>query len=363
MSIKKTIRVLVIDDSAVVRQILSSHISLDQHIEVIGVATDPFDARDKIVKLKPDVVTLDIEMPKMNGLTFLRKLMKFYPIPVIIVSTLSQNGSPKAYEAMSCGAVDVVGKPSNTRQLKNLALDLQEKIKAAASANLSKYLTSSPDTKQYVKQKTILNLKPIKSLQTLTNQPIIVMGSSTGGTQALRHLLSEFPIDFPPVLIVQHMPLAFTKTFTSSLNRVANMEVIHASDGDILETGTVLIAPGDKHMLLHPKGRGYEVRLKSGPKVNRHKPSVDVLFKSVAQHARNKSIGIILTGMGGDGSQGLLKMRQGGCKTIGESQSSCVVYGMPREANDLGAVDVQLDLNQITHQLKKWLKSSLQPVT
>ena len=357
---KKPISVMVIDDSAVVRQILSSHISLDQHIKVVGVATDPFDARDKIVKLKPDVVTLDIEMPKMDGLTFLRKLMKFYPIPVIIVSTLSQKGSPKAYEAMSCGAVDVVGKPSNTNQLKNLALELQEKIKAAASANLSKYLTSTPENIPYVKTKTILNHNPVKSFQTLTNQPIIAVGSSTGGTQALRHLLAEFPMDFPPVLIVQHMPLAFTESFTKSLNRISNMEVVHASDGDILENGKVFVAPGDQHMLLHPKGRGYEVCLKGGPNVNRHKPSVDVLFKSVAQHSRNNAIGIILTGMGGDGAQGLMEMRRNGSRTIGENESSCVVYGMPREAYELGAVEVQLPLNLISQRLKSWLKKPLQ---
>jgi two-component system chemotaxis response regulator CheB len=338
----KPIRVMVIDDSAVVRQILSSSIALDQQIEVVGVATDPFDARDKIVNLKPDVLTLDIEMPRMDGLTFLRKLMKFYPMPVIVVSSLSQKGSQAAYQAMSSGAVDVVGKPASSQQLKQLALELQEKIKAAASAKLSTYLTSSPKDVSPQKLQSNVGIKPVLTGSGGPSDILVAIGSSTGGTQALRHLLAELPANFPPVLIVQHMPLAFTESFALSLDRITSMQVVHAQDGDQVATGKVLLAPGDQHMLLHPVGRGYQVKLK---------PSVDVLFKSVAQHAATKTIGVILTGMGDDGARGLLAMHNAGSRTIGESQSSCVVYGMPREAYEMGAVDVQLPLDQIARRL------------
>lgn len=350
----KPVRVMVIDDSAVVRQILSSSIALDRQIEVVGVATDPFDARDKIVNLRPDVVTLDIEMPKMDGLTFLKKLMKFHPIPVIVVSTLSHKGSDAAYQAMASGAVDVVGKPTSSQQLKQLAVELQEKIKAAAGAKLSDYLTSSPPpiNKPQLKSTSLIKstVSPFGS-----SDMLVAIGSSTGGTQALRHLLAELPAHFPPVIIVQHMPLAFTKSFAMSLNRISPMQVVHASDGEPLTTGKVLLAPGDRHMLLHPVGRGYQVKLKDGPNVNRHKPSVDVLFKSVAQHAGGKALGVILTGMGNDGARGLLSMRQAGSRTIGESESSCVVYGMPREAYEMGAVEVQLPLDQIARRLLSWI--------
>lgn len=347
----KPIRVMVIDDSAVVRQVLSNSIALDQQIEVVGVATDPFDARDKIVNLRPDVVTLDIEMPRMDGLTFLRKLMKFYPLPVIVVSSLSQKGSNAAYQAMANGAVDVVGKPSSAGQLKQLALELQEKIKAAAGAKLSNYLTTPvPNVNIPVK---------IITSQSRSVDTLVAIGSSTGGTQALRHLLAELPADFPPVVIVQHMPLSFTQSFAQSLDRISAMHVVHASDGDTLTFGKVFLAPGDRHMLIQPSGSGFHVRLKDGPHVNRHKPSVDVLFKSLAQHAASKTIGVILTGMGSDGANGLLAMRKAGSRTIGESESSCVVYGMPREAMQLGAVEVQLPLNQIASQLMAMIRQPL----
>ncbi len=352
----KPVRVMVIDDSAVVRQVLSSSIAQDQQIEVIGVATDPFDARDKIVSLRPDVVTLDIEMPRMDGLTFLKKLMKFYPLPVIVVSTLSQKGSDAAYQAMTHGAVDVVGKPTDRSALKQLALDLQEKIKAAANANLSKYLTTPPKKASAVPKLKSASLIKQPSVVAGASNLIVAIGSSTGGTQALRHLLAELPADFPPVVIVQHMPLAFTESFAHSLDRISAMNVVHASDGDALETGKVLLAPGDRHMLLQPSGRGYHVKLKDGPNVNRHKPSVDVLFKSVAQHAPgSKSIGVILTGMGDDGARGMLAMRNTGTRTIGESESSCVVYGMPREAYEMGAVEVQVPLDQVARRLSTWI--------
>ena len=350
----KPVRVMVIDDSAVVRQVLSNSIALDRQIEVVGVATDPFDARDKIVNLRPDVVTLDIEMPKMDGLTFLKKLMKFYPIPVIVVSTLSQKGSDAAYQAMANGAVDVVGKPASSKQLKQLACDLQEKIKAAAGAKLSRYLTTAPPAITKPQLKSASLVRPA-SRPAAVSDTIVAIGSSTGGTQALRHLLAELPADFPPVVIVQHMPLAFTESFSQTLNRISPMQVVHASDGDALETGKVLLAPGDQHMLLQPRGVGYVVKLKDGPNVNRHKPSVDVLFKSVAQHAAKKTIGVILTGMGDDGARGLLAMRNAGSRTVGESESSCVVYGMPREAYEMGGVEVQLPLDQIARRLQSMI--------
>lgn len=352
----KPVRVIVIDDSAVVRQVLSSSIALDRQIEVVGVATDPFDARDKIVNLRPDVVTLDIEMPKMDGLTFLKKLMKFYPIPVIVVSTLSQKGSDAAYQAMASGAVDVVGKPTSAQQLKQLAVELQEKIKAAAGAKLSPYLTSAPKPVAQPQLKSASLIKPASATIGPT-ETLVAIGSSTGGTQALRHLLAELPANFPPVVIVQHMPLAFTESFAQSLDRISPMQVVHASDGEALTQGKVLLAPGDRHMLLQPMGNGFQVKLKDGPNVNRHKPSVDVLFKSVAQHAATKTIGVILTGMGDDGARGLLAMRHAGSRTIGESESSCVVYGMPREAYEMGAVEVQLPLDQIARRLQNWIST------
>ncbi|MBL4702831.1 chemotaxis response regulator protein-glutamate methylesterase [bacterium AH-315-I18] len=350
----KPVRVMIIDDSAVARQILTNNISTDPMIQVIGSATDPYDARDKIVKLKPDVVTLDIDMPRMDGLTFLRKLMKFYPIPVIIVSSLSQQGSQAAYDAMTSGAVDVVGKPSTTQQLKQLGSELQEKIKSAATAKLPKYLTTTP---QRTEQPELQSPAIVQSTISHPATPgvFVAIGSSTGGTQALRHLLAQLPANFPPVVIVQHMPLSFTESFAESLDRLSPMTVLHAQHGDKLQTGTVLLAPGETHMVIHPVGNSYEVRLKNGPKINRHRPSVDILFKSVAQHAGSKALGVILTGMGDDGARGLLAMHQKGSRTIGESESSCVVYGMPREAHEMGAVEVQLPLDQIARRLAAWV--------
>jgi two-component system chemotaxis response regulator CheB len=333
-------KVLVVDDSAVVRKVFTSELSRDPDIEVVGSAPDPFIARDKILSLKPDVITLDVEMPRMDGITFLRKLMKHYPIPVIIVSSLTQHGSDLAMEALEAGAVEVMAKPGESYSVGDMSVELIEKVKAAALVRLVK----KKDTPDKEKKRSNLAL-------TKTTNKVIAIGSSTGGTIALSQLLSSLPRNTAGTMIVQHMPESFTKSFAGRLNKLCAMEVVEAKDLDTVVPGKVLIAPGNSHMMLNRSGANYYVNVKTGPLVNRHRPSVEVLFKSVAKYAGANAVGVILTGMGGDGAQAMLEMKQAGAYNIAQDEESCVVFGMPKEAIKAGGVDKISPLAQIPQDI------------
>jgi len=334
------IKVLIVDDSAIVRKVFSEELSKQNDIQVIGTAPDPYVARDKIVKLKPDVITLDIEMPRMDGLTFLKKLMKYYPLPVIIASSLTQNGSKLALEALSLGALEVISKPSTSYSVGDMSMQLADKIRAVAKIEVKKRNGLKDILHSSVKITS-------KSLAKTTNK-IIAIGASTGGTEALRVVLAAFPVNSPGILVVQHMPANFTTPFADRLNTLCEMSVKEACDGDSITNGKVLIAPGNFHMLLKRSGTRYYVHVKKGPLVHHQRPAVDVLFTSVASYAGANALGIVLTGMGADGAQGLLKMKQSGAKTIAQDENSSVVFGMPKEAIKLGAADKILALNQIS---------------
>lgn len=338
----RTIRVLVVDDSSVVRQVLSRALSNVPDIEVIGTATDPYIARDKIVKLQPDVITLDIEMPRMDGLTFLEKLMEHHPLPVIVVSSLTHQGGAKALEAMAAGAVDVVCKTSGSYSIADLTEDLADRIRAAAVAQIRR--------PERVSKQTVERAQIAEDAASL-----IAMGTSTGGTRALQTVLSRMPANMPGVVMVQHMPPEFTERFAARLDDYSVMTVRQAEDGDVVKPGLALLAPGDLHMQVAKRGSQWEVRLRGGPKVSGHRPSVDVLFESVAKAAGPRAIGVIMTGMGADGADGLLKMRRAGAQTIGEAASSCVVYGMPRAAAECGAVERVTPLPAIAGELRRLL--------
>lgn len=348
-----TVRVLVVDDSAVVRQTFEQELAKDAGIEVVGTASDPYVARDRIVALKPDVITLDIEMPRMDGLTFLRKLMHHHPIPVIIVSSLSKEGSAIALEAMKAGAVDVMCKPGVSYAVHDMAVQLREKVKAAATVNLSRLREAQSSLA--VPEKIVQT----KALTTTTNK-IIVLGASTGGTQAIEYLLRQFPGNAPGTVIVQHMPAGFTQAFASRLSGICAVEVREAQDGDQVTSGKVLIAPGNRHMLLKRSGALYFVEVKDGPLVGHHRPSVDVLFRSAAMHVGANAVGVILTGMGCDGAAGMLLMKKAGAATVAQDEASSVVYGMPRAAAEAGGVDYVLPLKDITNKLMRLAASEEQ---
>lgn len=331
------IKVLIVDDSAVVRNIFSRELSSDPDIEVVGTAPDPYVARDKIVELQPDVLTLDIEMPRMDGISFLRKLMQHYPLPVIVVSSLTQQGSDLALEALQEGAVEVMCKPGPAYSVGDMSLSLAEKIKAAARVN--------PHDLQKLRAVPQETLKKL-SLTRTTNK-IVAIGASTGGTQAIEYILTSLPANSPAIAIVQHMPENFTKSFAKRLNSISKLDVKEAETEDRLIPGRALIAPGNKHMVVRRTGAFYYVEVKNGPLVKRQRPSVEVLFDSVAQYVGKNAIGVILTGMGSDGADGLLKIKQSGAPTIAQDEKSCVVFGMPKEAIRLGAADNILDLKEI----------------
>lgn len=333
------VRVLVVDDSAVVRRIFTDELSRDPELEVVGTAMDPYAARDQILALKPDVLTLDIEMPRMDGLTFLRKLMKFHPMPVIVVSSLTPRGGDLAMEALSAGAVDVLCKPGSSYTVGDMTLELAEKLKGAARIAPDRLVHDGP--RPEVKRLSM----------TRTTHKIVAIGTSTGGTEALREVLSAMPANAPAMLIVQHMPENFTRSFARRLNEESAMEVHEAEEGEILSPGKALIAPGNSHLLLSRSGAVYKASVKDGPRVSRHRPSVDVLFRSVARFGGANAVGVIMTGMGKDGAEGLLEMKQQGAATIGQDEASSVVYGMPREAFALGAVDEQQPLSRIARRI------------
>ncbi|MGD8387690.1 MAG: chemotaxis response regulator protein-glutamate methylesterase [Desulfobacteraceae bacterium] len=320
------IRVLVVDDSAIVRKVLSEELSRERGIEVVGTAPDPYVARDKIVRLKPDVVTLDIEMPRMDGLTFLKKLMKYYPIPVIIVSSLTKKGGALAMEALSLGALEVICKPSASYSVGDMGVQLADKIRAVSNVDLRARVESA---------QTANNASPArvsaKALSETTNK-ILAIGASTGGTEAIKTVLLGMPPNAPGIIVVQHMPAKFTTSFAERLDTLCAIRVREAQDGDSVVNGQALIAPGNFHMLLRRSGARYYVQVKDGPMVHHQRPSVDVLFKSVADYAGGNAVGVILTGMGADGADGLLQMRQAGARTVAQDERTCVVFGMPKEA-------------------------------
>ncbi len=338
------IRVLIVDDSALVRQIFSRELARDPRIEVVGTAPDPFVARDKIVQLHPDVLTLDLEMPRMDGLVFLRKLMRHYPLPVVIVSSLTPKGSELALEAMAAGAVDVLCKPGSAYSVSDLSIELIDKVKAAAQAVVHKSAQVSPG----------VTAAPAK-LKTTTDK-IVAVGASTGGTVAIETFLKAMPSNAPGILIVQHMPEQFTHSFAGRLNQVCHIEVREAQDGDTIGPGLALIAPGNSHLLLRRNGARYRVEVKSGPLVCRHRPSVDVLFKSVAQAAGANAVGVIMTGMGRDGAAGMKQMHDRGAYTIAQDEQSCIVFGMPREAIALDAADAVLPLQALSSAVIEYVE-------
>jgi two-component system chemotaxis response regulator CheB len=339
----KKIKVLIVDDSAMVRKVLSRELSKDPEIEVVGTAPDPYIGRDKIVFLEPDVVILDIEMPKMDGLTFLEKLMRYYPLPVIIVSSLAKEGCEVALKALELGAVEVMAKPGAAYTVRDLSEQLIEKVKAAAEIKRFERLLSK-------REQTSTESRVSKTLFRTTNK-IVAIGASTGGTEAIKEVLLGFSVEIPPVLVVQHMPEHFTRAFAERLNTLCKFQVKEAEDGELATPGKVLIAPGNRHMVLKRSGAQYYVEIKNGPLVYHQRPSVEVLFSSVAQSAGPNAVGVILTGMGKDGATGLLEMKNAGAFTIAQDEESSVVYGMPKEAAAIGAVDIIVPLDKIAQTL------------
>lgn len=324
-------KVLVVDDSALVRKVLGEEISKHPDFTVVGTAIDPYDAREKIVQLDPDILTLDLEMPRMDGLSFLAKLMKFHPLPVVVVSSQAQQGSKAAMAALELGAVEIVPKPGSQYTVPDVGRNLIHALKAAGAIPREKLQmrAHSADIPSIV--------SPMKILK--TTHKVVAIGASTGGTQAIEVVMRGMPADAPGTIIVQHMPETFTKAFAERLNRICSMEVREAQDMDDITPGVALIAPGDKHMVLSKNGARYRVRIKDGPRVHFQRPSVDVLFQSVAANAGQNAIGVILTGMGSDGARGMFEMHAHGAHTIAQDEKSCVIFGMPREAIELGAVD------------------------
>ena len=339
------IKVLVVDDSALVRKVLTEELSRYKDIEVVGGAIDPYVARDKIVRLKPDVITLDIEMPRMDGLSFLSKLMKFYPMPVVVVSSLTPSNSQNAIRALELGAVEVICKPGSSLSTTDLSRRLVGAIRAAARANIAKPAVELAERESI----------PGYKIQLKTTHKVIAIGASTGGTIAIEKILSQMPLNIPGILVVQHMPEYFTASFAERLNTLCKIEVREARDGDTAAPGLALIAPGGRHMLLERSGAFYNVRIKDGPMVHHQKPSVDVLFHSVAKNAGANAMGILLTGMGADGADGLLAMKQNKAYTIAQDEATSVVYGMPGEAVKLGAASDVLPLNEISDRVVKRL--------
>jgi two-component system, chemotaxis family, protein-glutamate methylesterase/glutaminase len=347
------IKVLVVDDSAIVRKIFTQELSKHKDIEVVGTAPDPYVARDKIVELEPDVITLDIEMPRMDGLSFLRKLMKYHPIPTIIVSSLTPKNSEMALEALESGAVEVLAKPGGAYSVGDMSVQLVDKIRAAAQVRLKAWV-ADPTLSTAVAKPTLTLVS--KSL-TQTTHKVVALGASTGGTEALKAVLTQLPPSCPGIVIVQHMPPRFTTAFANRLNTLCQIEVREAKNGDSLYPGLALIAPGNYHMVLKRSGARYYVEVKTGPLVCHQRPSVDVLFHSVAQYAGANAVGVIMTGMGADGAQGMAEMRQVGARTIAQDEASCVVYGMPKEAVRQGGVERVVTLNDIPGAIYQMLDS------
>jgi two-component system chemotaxis response regulator CheB len=340
----KPIKVMIVDDSAVVRQVLSATLAKHPGIEVIGVAVDPLFALEKMQREWPDVLVLDVEMPRMDGITFLKKLMAERPTPVVICSTLTEAGAQTTLQALAEGAVGIVSKPKlGLKQfLHDTADELVQAIQSAARANLHRLAPQAA-----VKLSADAILPATNQAMAQTTETLVAIGTSTGGTQALEAILTRLPRVCPGLVIVQHMPGRFTAAFAERLNRLCQIEVLEARNGDRVMPGRALIAPGGRHMLLTRSGAQYQVEVRDGPPVSRHRPSVDVLFRSTARAAGGNALGIIMTGMGDDGARGLKEMREAGARTLAQDEDSCVVFGMPKEALKLGAVERVLPLGEI----------------
>jgi two-component system chemotaxis response regulator CheB len=335
-------RVLIVDDSAIVRKILAEALAGEVDLEVVGTAPDPYVARDKILTLQPDVLTLDIEMPRMDGLTFLKKLMQFHPLPTVVISSLAQPSCRAALEALEFGAVEVLAKPGGPYSVGELRHTLAEKIRAAAASR------PRPATVAASPVAPAAAPTPAPADRSfLPPETVIAIGASTGGTEAIASVLLRLPANTPGILVTQHIPPGFSRAFAERLNANCRMDVKEAEDGDALRDGLALVAPGDFHMVLRRAAGRFIVNVRKGPRVCYQRPSVDVLFQSVSETAAARAIGVLLTGMGSDGAQGLLRMRQAGAHTIAQDEASCVVFGMPREAIALGAAAQVLPLSAV----------------
>ncbi|MEQ8850340.1 MAG: chemotaxis response regulator protein-glutamate methylesterase [Phycisphaerales bacterium] len=344
------VRVLVVDDSAIVRRALTEQLNAQPGITVVGSAPDPYVARDLIFRLKPEVLTLDIEMPRMNGLTFLQKVMKFNPMPVIIVSSLTPASCQMSMDCLAAGAIHVACKPQGMYSLGDLGHELGDVIRGARSVTLPKPSAVLPSEAHAAARPTI-NLSN-------TTRKVVAIGASTGGTEALAKVFSQLPRTCPGTLIVQHMPPGFTTTFAERLNNLSEMNVKEAQDGEAVLPGTALLAPGGKHLALAMDGARYVARVFEGPRVKRHQPSVEVLFKSTAKHAGKNAIGVIMTGMGDDGGEGMLDMKNAGCMTVAQDEPTSVVYGMPKVAADLGAAQSIVPLERIPDEIINFAATS-----
>lgn len=340
------VKVLIVDDSSIVRRVLSEQLARQPGIEVVGSAPDPFVARDMILNLKPDVITLDIEMPRMDGLTFLRKLMKHHPVPVIVVSSLTTRGCDLAVACLEAGAIDVLCKPGEAYSIGDMSRELGDLIRG------------SPRSMPRTVVEPAVSATNVTIASVRATHKVIAIGSSTGGTEALRSVLTRLPKETPGIVITQHMPAGFTKSFAERLNSLCNIEVREAVDGDAVSPGLALLAPGSQHMKLCRDGARYVVQVTDGPRVCRHKPSVEVLFESTARAAGPNGLGIIMTGMGDDGATALGSMRKAGAMTIAQDEKSCVVFGMPREAIARGSAVVVASLTQIPERIAEFANAA-----
>jgi len=351
MAIPGKIKVMIVDDSALVRQVISQRLAREPDIEVIATAADPLFAIDKLRQAWPDVLIVDIEMPRVDGISFLRKIMTERPTPVIICSSLAESGAQVTFDALSAGAVTIINKPKAGLKsfLEDASTDIVQAVRSAAKANLRALPRGTAAVNAGPRVKMPNDVPPASKSNSLgrTTDQLIAIGTSTGGTQALEHILTRLPGTTLGIVIVQHMPEKFTALFAERLNGLCDIEVREARDGDRIVPGRALIAPGGRHMAVKRSGGQYLLEVMDGPLVNRHKPSVDVLFRSVARHAGNNALGIIMTGMGDDGARGIREMRDAGARTIAQDEASCVVFGMPAEAIKLGAIDEIMPLDRI----------------
>jgi len=353
------VSVLIVDDSSIVRQVLARELARQPGIKVVGTAPDPFVARDMILQLKPDVVTLDIEMPRMDGLTFLRKLMKYHPMPVIVVSSLAIKGREMAIACLEAGAIDVVSKPNESYSIGDVTGHLADLIRGAHRVRLKAPVAATAAT-PIRPPPYVLGCGAAGSVALAeTTHKVVALGASTGGTEALKVVLQALPKQCPGIVMTQHMPEGFTAAFAQRLNGICEIEVKEAEDGDWVVPGRAILAPGNRHLKLDRDGARYIARVVDGPRVSRHRPSVDVLFESVARVAGKNAFGAIMTGMGGDGASGLLSMRKAGAMTIAQDEASCVVYGMPKEAVKLGGVQLVSPLNAIAGHIMAYAQGML----
>ncbi|MTI86504.1 MAG: chemotaxis response regulator protein-glutamate methylesterase [Balneolaceae bacterium] len=353
------IKVLIVDDSALVRKLLTEELSKQKDIEVVGTAMNPYIAREQIIKLKPDVLTLDLEMPRMDGLSFLSKLMKHFPMPVVVVSSLTPKNSENALTALRLGAVDVICKPGSAYSTQNISKDIIKAIRTASVASFDKQVKPLKKVPGNGK----MNKSEPKARLLHTTNKLIAIGASTGGTRAIEAVLTNLPANLPGIVIVQHMPPVFTKSFAERLNDICNLDVREAENKDLVKPGQVLIAPGNYHMLIEKSGAKYYTRIKNGPPVHHQRPSVDVMFNSVAKAAGLNAMGVILTGMGADGAKGLLAMKEQGSYTVAQNEATSVVYGMPKEAKKIGAVTDVLPLKKIPQAIIDQMKKKrAQPI-